>query len=62
MLGHMYTDFKKSFFAAFAIKVVEGAHQGDAICIRAFNKPEATWLVTSLQSHRTLHLNCERLV
>ena len=33
-----YTTFDKSFYAGFALKVVEGAKLGDSICVRAFQK------------------------
>lgn len=33
MLRHLYTDFKKSFLAAFARKVAEGADKEDAFCL-----------------------------
>ena len=34
MLTHLYTTFDKSFYAGFALKVVEGAKLGDAICVK----------------------------
>ena len=38
MLTHLYTTFDKSFYAGFALKVVDGAKLGDSICIQAFQQ------------------------
>ncbi|XP_034020694.1 N-acetyl-D-glucosamine kinase [Thalassophryne amazonica] len=38
MLPHLYRNFKKSHFAAFCIKLVEGAEAGDALCQHVFTE------------------------
>ena len=51
MLTHLYTTFDKSFYAGFALKVVEGAKLGDAICVKAFQKAGASDNFVSSPSH-----------
>ena len=38
MLAPLYGNFDKTVYAGFAVKVAEGAQQGDALCRRAFEK------------------------
>ncbi|XP_041842610.1 N-acetyl-D-glucosamine kinase [Melanotaenia boesemani] len=38
MLPHLYTNFKKSFFAGFCKKLAEGAEAGDALCKYVFTQ------------------------
>jgi len=38
MLEPLYGNFDKTVYAGFAVKVAEGAEQGDALCCRAFEK------------------------
>ena len=38
MLEPLYGNFDKTVYAGFAVKVAEGAEQGDVLCCRAFEK------------------------
>lgn len=38
MLRHLYTEFKKSFMARFTLRVVDGAHKGDPLCLSVFGE------------------------
>ena len=38
MLRHLYTDHNKAFFAGFTMKVVEGANDGDPLCLEVFRE------------------------